>query len=294
MAERQFQEPRHPRGLVTPDGGTARAPGRSIGRLCAFLVFCALLPAAAPAAAQSTSQSTTQAPSQTASGTTGESVQAPALIAAMDRTVLAAELTATLSELTKRPGESFEKGDVLVRFSCGLFEAQRDVGRADVAAAEAQLRVKRRLFELQSAGAMDVELAEAGLRKAEAQIRQYQLQVERCTIRAPYRGRVVEWMARPHSSVETGSELMEIVGVERLEVEVIVPSAWLKWIEPGTPFTVEAEETRMPIEATVRRIGAVVDPASQTVVIRGALEAGDVTLLPGMRGRARFSREGAS
>lgn len=324
MAERRLQEPRRPRGLVTSEvrgpggrdsGGRDRAAAGFVHRCSVRRVFvglCALLASGflsplveSPASAQSSDQSSSPpipsappssapAPSQAPARTVGDTAQAPALIAAMNRTVLAAELSATISELTKRPGESFAKGDLLVRFSCGSFEAQRDVGRADVAAAEAQLRVKRRLFDLQSVGAMDVELAEAGLRKAEAQVRQYQVEVERCTVHAPYRGRVVEWKAQPYSSVEAGSELMEIVGVERLEIEVIVPSDWLEWIEPGAPFTVQVEETSAPIEATVRRIGAVVDPASQTVVIRGSIDGGDGTLLPGMRGRARFSRENAS
>jgi len=220
--------------------------------------------------------------------------QAPALIAALDRTVLSSELTGPLAALEKRPGERFSESDVLARLSCRAYEAQRDVGKADVESAAAQLAVKKRLFELQSAGALEVEVAEAAFRRARAEVRLYQVQVDRCVVRAPYDGRVVDWRARPYASIEVGGELMEIVGVARLEVEVIVPSPWLKWIKVGTSFLLRAQETGRAVEAEVVSLGAVVDPASQTVVIRGLLDGAMEGLLPGMSARAYFKAEDAS
>lgn len=235
--------------------------------------------------AASAQQATDQTPSAEADYT-GPS--APALVQAMDRTTIASELTARIAEMPIRPGERFEKGAVLVRFSCAAYEAQRAVARADVASAEAQLAVKKRLFELQSAGALEVEMAEAAVTRAKAEVRVHQVQVDRCVLYAPYAGRVVDWTARPFGSVETGEPLLEIVGVERLEVEVIVPAAWMGWLEPGAPFMLTSADGAQRADATVKSLGAAVDPASQTVVIRGALETPGAGWLPGLSGRAVF------
>lgn len=219
---------------------------------------------------------------------------APALVAARDRTVLAAELTATIADLPARPGALFETGDVLTRFNCRIYEAQRAVARADVEAAEAERAVKRRLFELQSAGALEVEVADAAVRRAEAQLHLSQVQVDRCTLRAPYKGRVVEWRARPHAAVEIGDPLLEIVGVERLEVEIIAPAAWLGWLRPGVGFTLVGADGAHRARGALESLGAVVDPASQTVVVRGALNEAGPGWLPGVSGRAVFSPPGMS
>ncbi|MEQ8603908.1 MAG: efflux RND transporter periplasmic adaptor subunit [Marivibrio sp.] len=214
---------------------------------------------------------------------------APALVQAMDRTAVASELAARISEMPVRPGERFAEGDVLVRFACAAYEAQRAVARADVASAQAQLAVKKRLFELQSAGALEVDVAAAAVARAQAEVRLYQVQVDRCILRAPYAGRVVEWTARPFGSVEAGEPLLEIVGVERLEVEVIVPVAWMRWLKPGARFQLAAADGAQTAQATVKSLGAAVDPASQTVVIRGALEEPGPGWLPGLSGRAVFA-----
>jgi len=214
---------------------------------------------------------------------------APALVQAMDRTAIASELPARIAEMPVRPGERFAQGDVLVRFACAAYEAQRAAARADVASAQAQLAVKKRLFELQSAGALEVDVAEAAVTRAQAEVRIYQVQVDRCVLRAPYAGRVVEWTARPFGSVETGEPLLEIVGVERLEVEVIVPVAWMRWLEPGAPFTLSALDGAETAQATVKSLGAAVDPASQTVVIRASLDDAGPGWLPGLSGRAVFA-----
>lgn len=212
---------------------------------------------------------------------------APALIAALDRTVLAAELTARIAAMPARPGESFEEGAVLARADCATFEAQREASRAELEAAQAELAVKRRLFDLQSAGALEVELAEAELRRARAGVALRDIEVARCTLRAPYAGRVVEWLARPHATVAAGEPLLEIVGAGRLEVEIIVPAAWLAWLEPGHRFTFRDDATGALVPGVVATLGAAIDPASQTLVIRGRLDEPGAAL-PGLSGRALF------
>lgn len=211
-----------------------------------------------------------------------------ALVVSRDRAVLSAEIAARIAEMPSRPGDRFVKGDRLVRFDCSRFVAQRDVGAADVEAAQKSLQSVEKLRSLNAAGQLEVEIAAAQLAKTEAQQRLFQSDVNRCTIGAPFDGRVVAWHANPHEVANPGDDLVEIVAAGNLEIEMIVPSSWLSWLAPDLSFAVAVDETGNRYEAKVTKLGAEVDPVSQTVAIRARFDSAPQDLLPGMSGTAIF------
>ncbi len=135
-----------------------------------------------------------------------------------------------------------------------------------------------------------MELAEAKLDQAEAELRGYQVNVARCRIQAPFDGRVADWQAQPHESVGVGDPVIDIVGTARLDLELIVPSGWLKWLSAGDGFKVRIDETGSVHPATVRATGAAVDAVSQTVTVYGRFDTPPEGLVPGMSGVALFEK----
>jgi hypothetical protein len=85
---------------------------------------------------------------------------------------------------------------------------------------------------------------------------------------------------------------MRIQGLDDMELQLIVPSLWMSWLRGGTNFTFKIDETGESVTASVLRVGAAVDPVSQTVKIMAKLPAGRATVLPGMSGTADFKRSG--
>jgi RND family efflux transporter MFP subunit len=214
--------------------------------------------------------------------------QARALVTARDRAVLSAELEARIAEMPVRPGEAFAEGDTLVRFACDRHAAQRDTASADVASARARLDSVEKMVSLNAAGPLEAAIARAELERAEAQLRLFQADVNRCRLRAPYDGRVVAWHSNPHEMARVGIEAVEIVAAGDLELEMIVPSAWLAWLEDGQALSLSVDETGEAYGATVTSIGAEVDPVSQTVPVRATFDSPPEDLIPGMSGVAVF------
>ena len=70
--------------------------------------------------------------------------------------------------------------------------------------------------------------------------------------------------------------------------------AWLGWLVPGSPFRFRIDETGRSYEAKVTRLGAAVDPVSQTVRGVGQFAGGREAVLPGMSGSAEFAQNPAS
>ena len=211
-----------------------------------------------------------------------------ALLEPYNEAVLSSEIAAQIIEISVRNGERFEAGDTLVAFDCGTYEAELDAARA------AQFRASQRLTNLQqqanlgAIGELDVALARGEAMEAQARVRTAELDIGRCVITAPYDGIAVELFVHPYESVPIGQPLIGILDSERLEITLIVPSSWLAWLGPGEPFSLEIDETGGTYQAEITKLGARIDPLSQTIPVTGELVGAHDGLIAGMSGTARF------
>jgi len=212
---------------------------------------------------------------------------ARAVIQAFHSTTLSSEISARVVDVPFRAGDPFREGDLLIRFDCRMFEAQAKKVDADLRAAEVKLKNDRKLEKLGSIGVMELVLSETGLEQAKAESSMAHINVERCGIRAPWSGRVVKNLVHEFESVELHKPLISVTSSKHLEVNLIVPSDWVRWIKPGMTFDLRVDETETTHTASVLAIGSVVDPVSQTISIRASVNPDNV-LLPGMSGTAIF------
>jgi multidrug efflux pump subunit AcrA (membrane-fusion protein) len=148
-------------------------------------------------------------------------------------TTLSAEIPARIDHLTVREGERFKEGQLLVGLDCALQRALADEARAALGAAEKTKAVNKRMVELNSGGVLEADLAAAEAAKAQAKLQSAQVVISKCTISAPYAGRVVEQKVREHQYVQAGQPMLDILDDLALEVEFIVPSHWLGWLKVG-------------------------------------------------------------
>lgn len=211
------------------------------------------------------------------------------ILRARDQAMLSSELAGRILEMPFAEGQSFRKGDLLVRFDCSAYQAQLSAAQAGAKAASEQLAHNRQLAALNSVGRFEVALAEAKLSEAQAQAQVYQVQVRRCSLVAPYDGQVVQRKAQPYESVSGGAPLLEIVDNRSLEVRLLVPSRWVAKLKVGQSFTFIPDETGEPLQAQVKLLGARIDEGSQMLPLIASLPAETKGLLAGMSGSARFA-----
>ncbi len=210
-------------------------------------------------------------------------------IVAVQQTTLSAEIAAKIAALPLREGDAFRAGQLLVGFDCDLYRASLARAEAEADAARKTVDVDQRLSQLHSIGQLDVAQAEAKLHETAAGVAAMQATVRRCSIVAPFAGRVVKRRAEPYQYVEQGSPLLDIVDTRQLEVRLIVPSRWLVWLRRDEPFAVHVDDLERDYHARVVRIGARVDPVNQSVDVVGRINGAPAELLPGMSGWAQFA-----
>ncbi|WP_321500775.1 efflux RND transporter periplasmic adaptor subunit [Breoghania sp.] len=204
-------------------------------------------------------------------------------------TTLAAEIGAKISRLPIPEGGRFEAGELLVGFDCALPQAMLQKAQAELTAAQRTYEANRRLAELNSIGLIEVEQSAAAVAKFTADMRAQEVVLSKCSVTAPFGGRVAEQMVREQQYVQPGQTLLDILDDSSLELEFLVPSSWLAWLKVGQSFEVEIDETQATYPARFVRIGARVDPVSQSIKVAATIDGEFPELIAGMSGRIHVS-----
>lgn len=214
-------------------------------------------------------------------------------LVAVRKPVVAAEIAGRVTAVIYRAGQSFSVGATLLTFDCSLHEAREARAAAQRDRAQRQLASLRHLDRSGATSRLEIGVAMAEMSAAEAELRMAQITMQRCVIKAPFAGQIVESRVQAGEYVTEGQPVLEIVDDGELEFETLLPSEALTWLRVGTTFSVALHEAEGQVEARVTRIAPVIDPVSQTIKVyaRGASETR--RLMAGMSGLATFRRPAA-
>jgi membrane fusion protein, multidrug efflux system len=213
-----------------------------------------------------------------------EPTEIRAQISPRQHAVLSSEMAGRIVELSVREGDSFEKGQKLVVFDCAVQVAKSAQAQAAEQAAAKKLDVASRLDKLQSISGMELAQAESARIVARAEVALNRALSDRCSIVAPFDGRVAARAVQRWEFVAEGKELLDIYETTAFELEMLVPSHWLRWMKPGQAFSLVIDETGQAYTAELTRFGARIDPVSQSIKVFGRIKGKADGLLPGMSG----------
>lgn len=199
-------------------------------------------------------------------------------------TTLVAEISGRVADIGFNEGEPFKEGVTLITFDCELQRAQLQRVTAEMAIAQRNALANTKLLARGAVSKLEADNAQSEFDRAQAQAMELQVLVNKCTIAAPYEGKVGERFVRPEQFVQAGEPLMDILDDSAMELEFIVPSSWIAWLNQGDTFDVEMEETQTTYPAVVSRMGARIDPVSRTIKVVGLIDGQFAELKPGMSG----------
>lgn len=201
---------------------------------------------------------------------------------------LAAAVSTRIERMPFKPGQAFQKGETLIQFDCQRQQADLRGAKAALDKAATFYRGKKRLKARGAAGGQEVREAAADVAAATASVDSLNEVIQLCKIEAPFSGRVVERHAETHEIPAINAPILTVVDSSTLELDLIVPSTWLRWVKEGTSFEFAVDELGQRFPARVQRLGAKVDPVSQTIKLTGVFTARPNRVLAGMSGTAKF------
>lgn len=197
--------------------------------------------------------------------------RAPAEVLALNDSVLAAEVNAVVRAVPADVGAAVRRGDLVVELDPADFRLQLEAAEAALAAARARrddARVKldraRRLGSEQYVSADELlsretalAVTEADIRSARAQVDVARLNLERCTVEAPFDGVIRSRAAQVGAYVTVGAPLLRITQTDALELEADVPVAAADRLARATEVWFESLGERWPVR--LDRLSPVVD-----------------------------------
>lgn len=220
-----------------------------------------------------------------------EEITSRAVITSYDKTILSSQLAGSIKYLKKIEGDSFKKGDLLIKLDCKVYEAKKRKAAIEKNIAYLKYKKNKKLESFKSIGKFEVDISKEEFRKQSAQYDIATLNVKRCSIYAPYNGRVVERKVSQYQNVKPNEEILKIVSTDNLEAKTFVPSTWLTWLKKGSSVDLMIDETRTSQKAVIKELGPVVDPVSQTVLVRVALKKPYEKIIPGMSATVVFKED---
>ena len=257
-------------------------------------------------------------------GTGGSVLDATGYVTARREATVSAQITGTLTQVLIEEGDHVKEGQVLGTLDdtaqkAALAQAQAQLHTAQSLLAQYQVQlaqsvrdanraedlVKRNLVSAQAVeqarAQVDGQSAQVeGQRKqidlATANLRSAQVQLDYCTVRAPFTGVVIAKAAQVGEIISpfsagggfTRTGIGTIVDMDSLEIEVDVNEAYINRVQPGQP--VQSVLNAYPdwqIPSHVIAIIPTADRSKATVKVRIGLDAEGSAHRPG-HGRARL------
>jgi RND family efflux transporter MFP subunit len=202
--------------------------------------------------------------------------------------VIAAPLAGVVESLETAPGMSVKKGQVLARIaSPQALELQRDRLQADAQAGLARQSLNRdeQLFRegLIAESRVQASRANAAQNAAQAAERRQALALaqysggQTLSLIAPISGSVLEQNVSVGQRVEQAAPLYRIARLDPLSVEIQAPLTVAGQARVGTVLHIPSAGASGELIA----VGRAVDPASQSVLLRGLITRGAQNLRPG-------------
>ena len=264
----------------------------------------------------------------TAGGVDTSVLQATGYVTARRSATVSAQITGTLIDVLIEEGDRVEKGQVLARLESTQQQAYLAQAQAGARAAQAllvqyqaQLTQNQRDLKRQGdivarklASTQSLELAQtqvdsqaaavAAQRKqvdvAQANVQAAQVQLDYCTVRAPFTGMITAKAAQVGEIVSplsagggfTRTGVGTIVDMDSLEIEVDVNESYISRVVPkqGAQAVLDAYPD-WKIPAHVIAIIPTADRGKATVKVRIGIDAKDPRILPEMGARVSFYEE---
>ena len=204
--------------------------------------------------------------------------QVVAVLEPVRRLTIIAPVDGMIRTLDARLGVSVREAQELAQFDRGEANARLQVATAEVKEKQAQLK---------AAGTLGTEVYQAQLEAAQARASLAQLELDRCTIRAPFAGRILDIHVCAGQYVLKGSPLIELADTTTLQAVLPVDR---RGVAVGATLTVPVEEQEvackvqavLPLPESFAVLRELATPFSAAAVVfansKGELE-------PGLRAR---------
>lgn len=208
-------------------------------------------------------------------------LSATATVRSLNQSRISAQINARIEAIDVKVGDVVPNGNVLVELDCRDNELELARTKALRTLAQRQLSRARSLRTDANVSEELLNQREAEFAQAEADYGQATLNVERCRIRSPFKGVVLDRLASEGELADPGTSLIELLDMARLEVSAQVPTDLIETLTEAARVWFVQDGHRYPV--TQRSLTPAVNPLARNREVRYVFN-GEAPL-PGAAGR---------
>lgn len=187
-------------------------------------------------------------------------------------------------------GDTVRAGQLLVRVSAGLADAELKRAEAARASAQATFRRTQKLAAQDLASAASMESATLALAEAEAAVAMARVRYADALIRAPHAGVVAKRHVDPGEYAVPGGPLLDLVNTQKVKIIAQIPERDAPLIQQRTQGSIAVDALDQVFEAELTQVGVVAAPFSRTFDVEFVIDNPNGTLRPGMLARVTLVR----
>ena len=201
-------------------------------------------------------------------------------ILALRSITLSNELAGTVREVTLTPGQIVDAGAVLVGLDVSVEQAELRAQAAQARLAETTLDRIQKARAAMSALELDRAAAERDV--ALARIAAIKANIEKKTIRAPFRARVGLADVHPGQYLDAGTKLTTLQGMDAaVHVDFTVAQKVVEGLSVGQKIQVFSSRSPLPTLARIEAFDARIDPITRNAMVRARIDESDRVPEPG-------------
>lgn len=224
-------------------------------------------------------------------------------------TQLSFKVAGNVDRTAVKVGDTVRRGDLVAALDPSDYRLQVQEAEASLAQSQAQERNARAsydrvqaLYENSNASRQDLDQARAGFESATAQVQSIsrrldlaRLQVDYCTLVAPFAGSVASVTIERDENVTAGQPVALLTSDDHPEVEIAVPGALIAQLQPGLAVEVASAALGQELlPATITEVGGSSTGFATTFPVTVRLDRADSRLRPGMSAEVAVPFETAS
>lgn len=204
--------------------------------------------------------------------------------------IVGPELNGQIKKIYVKEGDAVKKGQLLLTLNTSITESTIREIKTRLSLAEETYKKQKELWEQNIGTEMQFLQAKNNKESLESQLRTLEAQMNMARLRAPFDGVIDNISMKVGEMASVGREVLHIVNITEMKVYGDVSESYLPsihkgdWVEVTFPIY-----TDMKLDATIHRIGQVINEKSRTFRIEIKLENKDGKLRPNLITRIRLN-----
>ncbi len=199
--------------------------------------------------------------------------------------VLSARVDSVVTKIYKEFGQSFSAKMPLVKLDASIYKWNLKKAESILLSAQKTLAVIEQLNKQSSASVLELEEARKKIAEAQFDVKLARFEVDKCTIYAPFAGRVHTVLVNKNEHVESGTPAIYIVMDKILFAKILLPSNKFKTTKLNKKVSIRVNEIGKTVSGVISHISSAMDPASATFEIYAEVKNNNSELRSGMTGQ---------